>query len=99
MCRSPIRISLIVIWMKAIIEMINDMKNIDKLIGDIKEEKIARMACRKAVKAGRVLTNPEIEKLVNEIEECENPMACPHGRPTMISISLADLERKFKRVA
>lgn len=80
-------------------EIINDLKNIDRYTDNIKEEKIAVMACRKAVKAGDTLTKPEMEKLIRELESCEKPFSCPHGRPTMINISLGDLEKKFKRIA
>ena len=41
--------------------------------------------------------NKEMEELINELRECENPYNCPHGRPTMISYTNYDLEKLFKR--
>jgi len=53
--------------------------------------------CRHAVKANDPLRYPEIEKLIRDLLDCDLPYCCPHGRPTMIQISLAELERKFGR--
>ena len=61
------------------------------------EEMIAKTVCRHAVKANDVLRNPEVEKLIRDLLECELPYCCPHGRPTMIQISLGELEKKFGR--
>ncbi len=68
-----------------------------KVTGDV-EERIAKKACRKAIKAGDLLTDPQMEALIRDLDTCEKPFACPHGRPTMISLPLAELEGKFKRV-
>ncbi|MDO4938779.1 MAG: DNA mismatch repair endonuclease MutL [Lachnospiraceae bacterium] len=61
-------------------------------------EKTASMACKAAVKGGQRLSFAEADILVKELLECDNPYCCPHGRPTMIEFSLADLEKKFKRI-
>ncbi len=61
------------------------------------EDMIAKTVCRHAVKANDYLDYPEIEKLINDLLACELPYCCPHGRPTMIQISLAELEKKFGR--
>ena len=61
------------------------------------EDMIATTVCRHAVKANDLLRNPEIEKLIRDLLACELPYCCPHGRPTMIQISLAELEKKFGR--
>jgi DNA mismatch repair protein MutL len=61
------------------------------------EEMIAKTVCRHAVKANDVLREPEVEKLIRDLLECELPYCCPHGRPTMIQISLGELEKKFGR--
>lgn len=61
------------------------------------EEKIARKACRKAIKAGDILSLPQMETLIQHLEECDKPYACPHGRPTIINITNSELEKKFKR--
>ncbi len=61
------------------------------------EDMIAKTVCRHAVKANDVLRNLEIEKLMHDLLRCELPYCCPHGRPTMIQISLGELEKKFGR--
>ena len=61
------------------------------------EEMIAKTVCRHAVKANDQLREPEVEKLIRDLLECELPYCCPHGRPTMIQISLGELEKKFGR--
>lgn len=61
------------------------------------EEMIAKTVCRHAVKANDPLRYLEVEKLVIDLLECDLPYCCPHGRPTMIQISLAELEKKFGR--
>ena len=63
------------------------------------EDMIAKTVCRHAVKANDPLRYMEIEKLIRDLLECDLPYCCPHGRPTMIQISLAELEKKFGRKA
>src|SRR5207237_205711 len=60
------------------------------------EEMIAKTVCRHAVKANDYLREPEVEKLIRDLLACELPYCCPHGRPTMIQISLGELEKKFR---
>ena len=54
-------------------------------------------SCKMAIKAGEVLSMPEIEKLLLDLGETENPYLCPHGRPITIMLARGDLLRKFKR--
>lgn len=61
-------------------------------------EKVASMSCKAAVKGNQKLSRPEVEKLIDELLTLENPYHCPHGRPTIISMSRYELEKKFKRV-
>jgi len=63
------------------------------------EEMIAKTVCRHAVKANDPLRYPEVEKLIRDLLDCDLPYCCPHGRPTMIQISLVELEKKFGRRA
>lgn len=65
---------------------------------EIVYEKLASMACKAAVKGNSSMSRPEIEALIQELLELENPYHCPHGRPTMISMSQHEIERKFKRI-
>lgn len=61
-------------------------------------EKIASMSCKAAVKGNQSLSRAEIEALIGELLALENPYHCPHGRPTIISMSKYELEKKFKRI-
>ena len=62
------------------------------------EEAVAREVCKQAaVKAGQVLTQAEMEELVRTLERCASPRTCPHGRPTMIHISVEQLAHEFRR--
>ncbi|HEY5036834.1 MAG TPA: DNA mismatch repair endonuclease MutL [Chthoniobacterales bacterium] len=61
------------------------------------EDMIAKTVCRHAVKANDPLRQREVEKLIQDLLACELPYCCPHGRPTMIQISLGELEKKFGR--
>jgi DNA mismatch repair protein MutL len=62
------------------------------------EERAAySIACHKAIRAGRVLTFSEIAELTRQLENCAQPHTCPHGRPTMIFMSTAHVEREFGR--
>ena len=69
----------------------------DKKIDELKENKIARKACRKSIKAGQLLSRAQMERIIVDLDQAENPLSCPHGRPTIINISLGELEKKFKR--
>ena len=64
---------------------------------EIEDKFIATIACKAAVKANMVLTQIEVENLINELLKLENPFTCPHGRPTAIKMTKTDLEKKFSR--
>lgn len=64
----------------------------------VMEEKLASMACKAAVKGNSSLQTAEMEELLNELLTLENPYHCPHGRPTIISMSKYEIEKKFKRI-
>lgn len=68
------------------------------LTPDIIDEKIASMSCKAAVKGNMRLSAAEVETLIGELLELENPYHCPHGRPTIIAMSKRELEKKFKRI-
>ncbi len=61
-------------------------------------ERIASMSCKAAVKGNNRLSLAEAEELLKELMTLENPYHCPHGRPTMISVSKRELEKRFKRI-
>lgn len=61
-------------------------------------EKIASMACKAAVKGNNSLTFEEADRLIEQLLTLDNPYNCPHGRPTIISMSKYEIEKKFKRI-
>lgn len=62
------------------------------------EEKLASMACKAAVKGNHAFSTAEMEALIDELLTLDNPYNCPHGRPTIISMSKYEIEKKFKRI-
>ncbi|MBI4221044.1 MAG: DNA mismatch repair endonuclease MutL [Chloroflexi bacterium] len=62
-----------------------------------RERVLATLACHAAVRAGRRMTVDESTELVRKLERVEQPHTCPHGRPTMVYLSIAALERDFRR--
>jgi DNA mismatch repair protein MutL len=80
-------------------KVIDDLKSASNHASAMRlgEEMIAKSVCRHAVKANDPLRYPEVEKLIRDLLDCDLPYCCPHGRPTMIQISLAELEKKFGR--
>ena len=81
------------------IEMLDDFSNATgRQTPDIITEKVASMSCKAAVKGNDKLTLPEINKLIDEHLSLDNPYNCPHGRPTIISMSKYEIEKKFKRI-
>jgi DNA mismatch repair protein MutL len=67
------------------------------LQGEIEKRLAARVCKRMAVKAGQALTVEEQRALIEDLEACDSPRTCPHGRPTMIHLSVDMLERQFGR--
>ena len=65
---------------------------------DIFASRLATMACKAAVKGNNRLSVEEAEKLLDELMTLENPYHCPHGRPTIISMTKTEMEKKFKRI-
>ncbi len=80
-------------------KVIDDLKGASDRSSPLRlgEDMIAKTVCRHAVKANDPLRYLEVEKLIQDLLGCELPYCCPHGRPTMIQISNAELEKKFGR--
>ena len=64
----------------------------------IRDELAKRIACKGAIKANRNLEIDEINALLAQLSECKNPFTCPHGRPTIISITQKEIEKLFLRI-
>ena len=58
---------------------------------------VSTIACKASIRAGQILSPIEQVSLIKNLGNCDNPANCPHGRPTVIKISIRDLERLFKR--
>ena len=56
------------------------------------------MACKAAVKGNQSLSRQEADQIIDELLALNNPYHCPHGRPTIVSMSRTELEKKFKRI-
>ncbi len=82
----------------ALRSVVQDLEVDETPLDEAVEDKIiARVCKRAAVKAGQVLSPEEQRKLLRDLEACESPRTCPHGRPTMIHLSVDLLERQFGR--
>ncbi|CEI73144.1 MULTISPECIES: DNA mismatch repair endonuclease MutL [Romboutsia] len=82
---------------KFILQIIDNIEDINNNY-ELKGEKFASMACRSAIKANDKIKNVEINSLFSQMEACENPFTCPHGRPVLVEISKKEIEKMFKRI-
>ena len=74
------------------------INNAGYMSNDVFVSKLATMACKAAIKGNTPITFQEADALIDELLELENPYTCPHGRPTIISMSQTELDKKFKRI-
>lgn len=82
-----------------LLEMLDSLsEDVQARNADMICEKVASMSCKAAVKGHDVLSAAEADALIDQLLGLENPYACPHGRPTIISMSKYELEKKFKRI-
>ena len=81
-----------------ILSIVNDFEEDETTLQNIIEDRlIARICKRAAVKGGQALSSEEQLQLIKELEACQAPRTCPHGRPTMIHLSVDLLEKQFGR--
>jgi DNA mismatch repair protein MutL len=71
--------------------------SLDDTVADWKDGIAVSLACHGAIKAGQLLGAEEMREIVGQLEKAAQPYNCPHGRPTMIHITTAQLEKEFKR--
>jgi DNA mismatch repair protein MutL len=67
-------------------------------LGKAMDESLKLMACHGAIRAGQLLSEIQIKELLMQLDGCETPSNCPHGRPTWIRWSLKSLEKSFRRI-
>lgn len=70
----------------------------DVTLGDIRDSLAINLSCKHSIKANKYINTNEINKLLYDLEQCENPYTCPHGRPVIIKFTQNDVEKMFKRV-
>lgn len=81
------------------IEMLDSLgEQTGRMKAEVINEKIASMSCKAAVKGNHKMTAMEAESLIGELLTLDNPYNCPHGRPTIISMTKYEMEKKFKRI-
>ena len=82
----------------AIAAVVEDIENDSVPMQGLTSEKVASYVCKRmAVKAGQTLSTDEQRALIRDLEQCRSPRTCPHGRPTMIHLSIDLLEKQFGR--
>lgn len=85
-------------WLDQVIEELQSLSSKSSSLR-LGEDMIATTVCRHSIKANDRLSTPEIQALLEDLFACEMPYCCPHGRPTLIQMSINELERKFGRQA
>ena len=80
-------------------EVLDGLENENtKQVSELLAGKIATAACKAAVKGNNRLSFEEADQLIGQLLGLDNPYHCPHGRPTIVSMSKYELEKKFKRI-
>lgn len=83
---------------RALRTVVEDFEEDESPLADEQQARIAARVCKAAaIKAGQVLSLAEQRELIRDLEACQVPRSCPHGRPTMVHLSVAALERQFGR--
>lgn len=81
------------------LEMLSDLEDRGSMQpSELIASKLASMSCKAAIKGGKKISFKEADALVSQLLTLENPYACPHGRPTIITMTKYELEKKFKRI-
>lgn len=79
-----------------IIQMMVENKKID--IMHFRDYITKQISCKSSIKANHRISNDEVKVLMERLNKCKNPFTCPHGRPTIIKLSISDLEKMFERI-
>lgn len=82
-----------------LLEVAESLAQRNDLVGQAREDELVKIICKRlAIKGGQVLSLAEQRALLQQLEACENPRTCPHGRPTTLHLSADQLERQFGRI-
>ena len=80
------------------LELLDSLEYVNGKNTEMVLDKIASMSCKAAVKGNQRMSTAEAQALIEELLTLENPYNCPHGRPTIISMTKQEIEKKFKRI-
>ncbi len=84
---------------QALMAVLEELERGDRPMQEELEAQVIKRVCKTAaVKAGQTLSRPEMEAMIRQLEACANPHTCPHGRPTLIHLSVGQLAREFGRI-
>ncbi|HSJ58742.1 MAG TPA: DNA mismatch repair endonuclease MutL [Anaerolineae bacterium] len=82
----------------ALVDILEMLRDGDDPLADQAEERLVAIVCKRAaVKAGQTLSQAEMQQLIRDLEQCESPRTCPHGRPTVVHFTIETLEKEFLR--
>ncbi len=84
------------IYTEEIVKFILEGKDIG--IMDVKDSLAKSLSCKHSIRANKYINKNEIDKLFHDLENCENPYTCPHGRPTIIKFTKEEIEKLFLRI-
>ncbi len=76
-------------------QIVRDESNFD--LAKFRDHLAATIACKASVKANTRITHEDMESIISQLKQCNNPFNCPHGRPTIIEFTIYELEKMFKR--
>ena len=79
-----------------ILELMINNKKIDIMY--FRDEITKQISCKASIKANHRISIEEVNTLINRLNECKNPFTCPHGRPTIIKLTVSDIEKMFERI-
>ena len=81
---------------KIIVEKV--LNNNKITFNELRNDAIAMASCKMSIKANQILSEVEMNKVISDLYECNNPFTCPHGRPIITKMEKKDLEKMFKRI-
>jgi DNA mismatch repair protein MutL len=82
----------------ALVDILEILRQGDDPLASRADERLIATVCKRAaIKAGQVLAMDEMQQLIRQLEQCESPRTCPHGRPTVLHFSVEQLEKEFGR--